>query len=308
MNSWIVLLYGLPAKQNAGRVQIWRKLKKFGALQLKTSAYVLPDEPVHHERFQWLATQIRDRGGDATLIRVSEIEGLPHEKVVAMFNDARAVEYSELINEISGFMRANKKRLTDGFSAGLESLQVRYHEIREADYFQCEKGQLAQIMLRQAEALAHKAAPHNRSRPRSRRREYVGRIWLTRPRPQIDRVASAWLIRKFIDPKAKFVFGTDLKKFPDAIPYDMFEVEFSHRGEDCTFETLMKCFGIEDRAVQAISEMVHDADLEDGKFKRFDCIGIDRILCGWGKLNWPDEQILARGFELFDSVYATLSR
>src|ERR1044071_3594503 len=97
MNSWIVLLYGLPTKQNAGRVQLWRKLKKFGALQLKTSAYVLPDEPRHYERFQWLATQIRDDGGEATLIRVSEIEGLRHEKVVQLFNDARTSYYAELI-------------------------------------------------------------------------------------------------------------------------------------------------------------------------------------------------------------------
>src|SRR5260221_13340762 len=100
MNSWILLLYGLPTKQNAGRVQLWRKLKKFGALPLKTSAYALPDEPVHYERFQWLAEQIRSGGGEATLIRVSEIEGLPHEKVVQMFNEARSRDYLDLIGAV----------------------------------------------------------------------------------------------------------------------------------------------------------------------------------------------------------------
>src|SRR2546422_557692 len=106
-NSWILLLYGLPTKQNAGRVQLWRKLKKFGALALKTSGYVLQDEPVHYERFQWLSTQIRDAGGDATLIRVSEIEGMPHEKVVQLFNDARAADYTALLSEVTDLIRAN---------------------------------------------------------------------------------------------------------------------------------------------------------------------------------------------------------
>lgn len=304
MNSWIVLLYGLPTKQNAGRVQLWRKLKKFGALQLKTSAYVLPDEPIHHERFQWLATQIRDDGGEATLIRVSEIEGLPHEKVIEQFNEARGKDYAELIGGLSEFVRANKKRRAESFVSQLEKFQSRFLEIREMDYFSCPKAQTAQMLMKQAESMQSGQAPG----PRLKIKEYLGRKWLTRPRPQIDRVASAWLIRRFIDPKATFVFGTNTKRFPDAIPYDMFEVDLSHHGDDCTFETLVKRFAIGDRAVQAIAEMVHDADLEDGKFKRVDCIGIDRILSGWGKLNWPDEQILARGFELFDSVYATLSR
>src|SRR5689334_4658997 len=110
--SWILLLYGLPTKQNAGRVQLWRKLKKFGALALKTSGYVLPDEPVHYERFQWLSKQIRDAGGDATLIRVSEIEGMPYEKVVQLFNEARSTDYATLITDVTELIRANKKKVS----------------------------------------------------------------------------------------------------------------------------------------------------------------------------------------------------
>ena len=135
MNSWILILYTLPTSQNAGRVQLWRKLKKFGALALKTSAYVLPDEPVHYERFQWLAEQIRAGGGEATLIKVSEIEGLPHEKVVQLFNDARAKDYAELIAELSDFVRKNKKKVGEEYHAELEKFQGRFHELREMDYF-----------------------------------------------------------------------------------------------------------------------------------------------------------------------------
>ncbi len=305
MNSWILILYTLPTSQNAGRVQLWRKLKKFGALPLKTSAYVLPDEPMHYERFQWLAEQIRTGGGEATLIKVSEIEGLPHEKVVQLFNDARAKDYAELIAELSEFLRKNRKKAGAEFHAELEKFQSRFHELREMDYFNCPKAQDAQMLLRQAEGLLIKSKG---AAPRVDKKRFLGRKWLTRPRPEIDRVASAWLIRHFIDKDAKFVYAPNPRDIPDAVPYDMFEVEFTHHGEDCTFETLVKRFGIEDKFVQAIAEMVHDADLEDGRFKRTECVGLDRVLKGFAVLNFTDEQILAKGFELFDALFAGLRR
>jgi hypothetical protein len=305
MNSWILILYSLPARQNAGRVQLWRKLKKFGALSLKTSAYVLPDEPVHYERFQWLAEQIRSGGGEATLIRVSEIEGLPHEKVVQMFNDARAKDYGELIADLTEFVRKNKKKLGEEFHADFEKLQNRFHELREMDYFNCPKAEDAQMLLRQAEGLTRKSKD---KAPRLERKRYIGKKWLTRPRPYIDRVASAWLIKHFIDKDAQFIFAASPKDHPDAIPYDMFEVEFTHHGDDCTFETLVKRFGIEDKTVLAIAEMVHDADVEDGKFKTVECVGIDRVLGGFAVLKFTDDQILAKGFELFDALYAKLRK
>jgi hypothetical protein len=306
MNSWILILYGLPTRQNAARVQLWRKLKKFGAIALKTSAYVLPDKPVHFERFQWLATQIRSGGGEATLIRVSEIEGLPQEKVVQLFNDARAKDYSDLVAELSDFIRANKRKLTDDFHVALEKYQARLHELREMDYFSCPKAQDALMLLKQAETLLSRGSAQDKGRVS--RKRFNGRQWLTRPRPHIDRVGSAWLIRRFIDAKASFVFSPNSKDFPDAVPYDMFEVDFSHQGDDCTFETLVKRFGIEDKAVLTIAEMIHDADLEDGKFKRNECIGIDRVLSGWNKMGIGDQQVLTKGFDVFDALYEGLKR
>ena len=139
-------------------------------------------------------------------------------------------------------------------------------------------------------------------------KEYVGRTWLTRPRPEIDRVGSALLIVKFIDAKAKFVFDPDPSSHPAAIPYDMFEVEFSHHGNDCTFETLVKRFGIADKDVLKIAEMVHDADLEDGKFQTTECIGIDRVLKGWAKGGLSDSDLLERGSQCFDALYRQLQK
>jgi hypothetical protein len=119
-------------------------------------------------------------------------------------------------------------------------------------------------------------------------------------------VGSAWLIRSFFDPKAEFVFADSPKRHPAAIPYDMFEAEFSLHGEDCTFETLVKRFSLADKAVLKMAEMVHDADLEDGKFQTKECVGLDRLLKGWAKTGLTDEELLARGTECFEALYQSL--
>jgi len=139
-------------------------------------------------------------------------------------------------------------------------------------------------------------------------KQYHGKTWLTRLRPEIDRVGSAWLISKFIDPEAKFVFVPTVQAVPEAIPFDMLDAEFSHHGNNCTFETLTKRFAIVDKAVAKIGEMVHDADLDDARFQRVECVGIDRVLKGWAKQGLPDEEILRRGFECFDALYAFWQR
>ncbi|MBU6399591.1 MAG: chromate resistance protein [Verrucomicrobia bacterium] len=299
--SWLLLLYGLPTGQTAGRVSLWRKLKKFGALQLKTSAYVLPNTPVHAERFQWLAKQVRDDGGEATLIRVTEIEGLTDADLARLFNDARARDYAEHMKAVGGFIRRQQRRRTDSYTADLEKLAHRFNEIRAIDYFHCPNAHDAEMLLQRAEGLVK---PRGRQAPKLARREFAGRTWLTRPRPEIDRVGSAWLIRRCIDTRARFVFAASPAEHPAAIPYDMFDVEFTHQGDDCTFETLLKRFDIQDAAARRIGEMIHDADLEDGKFGRREGFGLDRLFKGWARLGWTDEKILARGFECFEALYA----
>lgn len=304
-NKWILLLYGLPTKKGAARVNLWRQLKKCGALALKTSAYLLPDKAEHHERLQWLAQQVRDGGGEATIIHVTEIEGLKHEDIVRQFNEARATDYAGLLTALNELIAQNRKRLTDTFATDLERLTRQFEEIRKIDFFDCARAQDAQMLLKRAEGLRSSKAKAASVLPT---RRFMGKTWLTRPRPEIDRVGSAWLIRNFIDPEAKFVFANDPAKHRDAIPYDMFEVEFSHHGDDCTFETLVKRFGIADKAVWKLAEMVHDADLEDGKFQTTECIGIDRVLKGWGKSGLSEEELLRRGGECFDALYQQLKK
>jgi len=307
--SWLFLLFNLPAKQSSGRVKVWRRLKKFGAIQLKTSTYVLPDEPVQYERFQWLAKEIVDTGGEATLVRVKDIEGMPHAAIVALFNEARAREYDELSEPLNLLIKGSKtrKQSPDNFSNQLQKLRQRYQETRDIDYFQSSRGEDLQRLLQKAEALE---SPKKRPEPTTRLRveDYRDKMWLTRPRPEIDRVGSAWLIHKFIDPNAKFVFANTPAEFPRAIPYDMFEVEFSHRGDQCTFETLIQRFGMRDRAVLRLAEFIHDADVEDDKFHRIEGFGVEQIFKGWAKQGLTDQDILSKGFECFDALYAQFKK
>ncbi len=300
--SWLLLLYSLPTRQKTGRVAIWRRLKKFGAIQIKTSTYLLPDNPPQYEHFQWLAQQIRDFGGDATLVRMREIEGIPNEKLIALFNRARDEEYGAIKKSLHGFLARGTKVDPEIRAAELERLTRQFRAIRDIDFFQSARGQDVQMLLRRAEGARKKTLP--RLDPRN----YRGKTWLTRPRPEIDRVGSVWLIRRFIDPRAKFVFAAAVPPNREILPFDMVDVEFSHHGDCCTFETLIRRFGIEDKAVKKIAEMIHDADLEDAKFQRSECIGIDRVLKGWAKSGMNDSQILSHGFECFDGLYSFLQR
>lgn len=303
--NWLLLLYALPARKGSSRVSLWRQLKKSGAIALKTSTYVLPDATPHRERFQWLAQQVRQGGGDATLIYATDIEGTSDEEIMRMFNAARGEEYAKLASEIGAFITINRKKAEDNFAAELERFAARLEEIRQIDFFTAPQAEEARMQLERARAL------HAKKRPEPitlSTKKYLGRVWLTRPRPEIDRVGSAWLIRRFIDPKARFVFASDVARHPDALPYDMADVEFSHHGDDCTFETLVKRFALDDPALGQIAEMVHVADIDDGKFARTEAIGIDRVLKGWGRLGLSDEALLEKGGECFDALYEYLRK
>ena len=303
--TWLLLLYALPTPQNTERVNLWRKLKKFGAVALKTSGYVLPDDPAQYERFQWLSKQIRDAGGEATLIRVADLEGMSNEEIIGMFNEARAAEYKELATACRETL--DGKRKGEELAAEVARHQRRFREIREVDYFNSPGVHDAQVVLeRAAKTLGvHKGGT---AVPKLEARAFVGKTWLTRPRPGVDRAGSAWLLRRFIDAKAKFIFGMDPATHAKAIPFDMADVELSHHGQDCTFETLVKRFGISDKAALKMAEMVHDADLEDEKFQRSECIGINAVLTGWARTAITDNELLARGIECFEGLYQSLRR
>jgi len=303
--TWLLLLLRLPATHKAERVAIWRKLKKSGAIQIQTSTYVLPDEPARYELFQWLTQEIRSAGGDATLVRAREIEGLPNEKLIELFNTARAKEYAALRESLRRALSQRRKtRSSPAVGDNLDRVRKQFREIRQTDFFNCPRAQDVEMLFRKMEG----TQPREASVLKAATRDYGGRTWVTRPRPEIDRAGSAWLIRKFIDPKAKFIFAKRVPANGRAVSFDMLDAEFSHHGEDCTFETLLKRFRIQDKAAHKIGEMIHDADLDDEKFQRTECIGIDRVLKGWAREGISDQEILRRGLQCFDGLYAFLRR
>jgi len=303
--TWLLLLLRLPATHKAERVAIWRKIKKSGAIQIQTSTYILPDEPGRYELFQWLTQEIRSAGGDATLVRAREIEGLPNEKLIELFNTARAKEYATLRESLRGALSHRRKtRSSPAVADNLDRVRKQFREIRQTDFFNCPRAEDVEMLLRKMEGTQLGEA----SVSKAATRDYRGRTWVTRPRPEIDRAGSAWLIRKFIDPKAKFIFAKTVPANGRAVSFDMLDAEFSHHGEDCTFETLLKRFRVQDKAAHKIGEMIHDADLDDEKFQRTECIGIDRVLKGWAREGISDQEILRRGLQCFDGLYAFLRR
>jgi len=291
----------MPATQGSRRVEIWRKLKRYGALALPSSGYLLPHSPENQERLEWLAAAIRKYKGRASVIQVQSIDDLPSEQLRAMLVDARSRDYEALMKEL-------KKCLSGagGSSGQLARYRKRFQEIVAIDFFHSPLRGRVEALLARAD---NQFSPEPPAAGRAARggKQYANRIWITRPRPGIDRVSSAWLIRRFIDAKARFAFAENPKASPEAVPFDMFQGGgFGHRGEDCTFQTLQKEFAIRDARVSAVAQIIHDADLGDQKFGREEGIGLERVLIGWAQQGVGDEELLERGMQLIEGLYHSL--
>ncbi len=299
--SWLLLLYSLPAKSGALRLSLWRQLKRLGAVPLKTSASVLPDRPELYESFQWLGQRVREQGGAATLVRANDVDGVSDDELVAMFQQTRAAEYDEIITAARPLLPA-RGRKPKAAPEEVEKLASRFQAVRQVDFFDCPKAEDVEMLLRRLGDGASGA----KARPLSAK-NYLKRVWLTRPRPEVDRVGSAWLIQRFIDPQATFVFAANASAHPVALPYDMVGVEFGHHGDDCTFETLLKRFTLEDAALKKVAAIIHDADLGDGRHRTQEGAGLLAIFRGWAQMGWTDHAILARGFDCFDALHRLLS-
>jgi hypothetical protein len=295
---WLLLVFSLPTAKASERVGVWRKLQRYGAVALPASGYVLPNNAINQERFEWLATSIRGSKGQAAVAHVAVFDELGDEQIEGMFNEARTRDYQSLEKEIRKL--APRKRNGTGNPAILR-IKKRLGQIAEIDFFG------APVRARIEEAMRQLEGDDVSNKGRSGKenpKDYRGRTWITRPQPGIDRVASAWLITRYIDGQAKFAFDKDARRHPDAIPFDMFNAGgFGHAGNDCTFETLMKSFGIKDSRLKLVAEAVHDADFADERFGRTEALGIDRILDGWNRQGMANEDVLRRGMEMIEGLY-----
>ena len=294
---WLLLVFSLPSGRASARVEVWRKLQRYGALALRSSGYVLPNRPANQEKLEWLATAIRNYKGQASVVRVQAFDDLSDKRLRQLFTEARVRDYEKLLRELKKLLSLSPARRPAGT---LSRLRRQFQEIAAIDFF--ENPLRAQVETALARADEPATKPGQKAKA-----QYLNRVWMTRPRPGIDRVSSAWLIRRFIDPRARFVFGDDPGLHPEAVPFDMFAAEgFGHRGEDCSFETLCKEFAIRDGKVKRIAQIIHDADLEDEKFGRVEGQGLDRVLNGWARQDVPDDELLRRGMELIEGLSSGL--
>jgi hypothetical protein len=299
-SKWILLVFTLPTSKASERVQMWRKLQRFGSIPFRNAGSLLPNTPENQERFEWLATAIRASKGEASILQIQAIDDVSSGDLQDQFRKVRTRDYMELIKDLQKLKPSAK-----GPSAQVLRLRRRFEEIVAIDFFTSPLRRKAEEALAQAEQTG--AKPSVSKEGGASKAEYQKRTWITRPRPGIDRVSSAWLISRFIDAKPKFIFDNNPASHPDAIPFDMFQgVGFGHEGDHCTFETLCLAFDISDKRVLTLAHAIHDADLEDGKFGRHEGHAMNQILRGWAAQNVPDDQLLRRGMDLIEGFYSSI--
>jgi hypothetical protein len=306
----LLLLVGVPPTPSSLRVRVWRRLRSLGAVPLKRSAYLLPDTPERYEDFQWLAQEIQREGGDATLIRVQQIENMSQGDVLRLFHEPRDHDYRQLAARYRKILKKlEQKSSARSTQEELARLARDHQRIRDVDFFGAPGGAEVRRLEEVVAMRTRRPEPVRREdRPTLDLTKLKGRRWVTRPRPHIDRIASAWLIKRFIDTDAQFLFAPPAEFPQDAIPFDAPGVELSHQGEDCTFETLVKRASLRDRRLKRLSELVHEADLRDGKYPNEEARGIDLAVRALLAASAEDHQVLAQGMALFEGLYATTSR
>ena len=314
---WLALLTTLPPTPTRHRVGVWRKLQRMGAVRLRGAGWILPETPETTELFQWLVQEIQSVRGEATLLRVDRVETTNDDEMAGLFHKARAVEYQVVIQGCREILRSldryqgNHRRSIAQLRGKLDGLKRELDRVQSIDYLNAPAGARARTLwettakrLRAAETRppATRGGRHRTSLPPR------GGTWVTRPRPHIDRIASAWLIKRFCDPEAKFAFADAADAARKGIPFDVLGADFGHHGEDCTFETLVKRFAIKDRRVTVVAEIVHEADLHDGKFTRNEAAGVDLAINGLVEAIPDDHELLEHGMAIFEGLYTVLKQ
>jgi len=295
--AWLLLLHQLPARPAYARVKLWRRLQALGAVAVKNAVYALPAGPQAQEDFEWVLKEIGENGGEGLIVEARLIDGLTDEAARALFSTAREADYRALAKEI----RAIDKGASPSHVA---RLRVEAARIAAIDFFGANGRE--DVEARLAALSAGDTAPGLAPRLLV---PGPGQVWVTRRNVHVDRIGSAWLIRRFIDPDAvfKFVSAKGYRPRKGELRFDMFDAEYTHEGDRCTFEVLLLRSGRDDPALTAIGEIVHDIDLKDNKFARVEAGGIAALIDGLAHSGLSDMQRVEQGGRLFDNLYALFS-
>ncbi len=315
-SHWLLLIHQLPPKPDYFRVKIRRRLQRIGAVALKNTVYLLPQTEQTMEDFQWVLREIAEGGGEAAICEAAFVGGLNHDQIVTLFQTARDADYRQLVEEAQTLIEAlpenepMKEEQRMQLIHDLGRLKRRFDDTATLDFFNASGREAAEELIGRLEARTQDAQPPERGEASQSLAALQGRVWVTRKGIHIDRMASAWLIRRFIDPEAtfRFVSPRTYQHQADELRFDMFDAEFTHEGARCTFEVLLDRAGLTDPALRAIAEIVHDIDIKDERFQREEAMGIDRLVAGLAMAHKADEDRLARGSAIFDDLYAYFQR
>jgi hypothetical protein len=299
---WLLLIHQIPPDPSYLRVKVRRRLRRIGATALKSTVYVLPANDPAREHFEWLAREVCAGGGDAILCEARFIGGTSDEEVRDLFRGEREAEYAEIVRAMQEITLGNPD---EGQVARIARARRRMAAVTELDFFDAPGRAAAERAIMDAQARLAGTAEPTPDAPAHTLEAIRGKTWVTRRGVHVDRMASAWLIRHFIDPDARFCFvdPDGYRPAPHEVRFDMYEAEFTHEGDHCTFEVLSAVAAPEDAALRAVAEIVHDIDLKDGKFGRPEAAGVERMITGIQEGTPSDDERLARGAVLFEGLY-----
>ena len=317
---WLLLIHQLPAKPAYARVKVWRRLQALGAVTVKGAVYALPANAETREDFAWLAKEIVESGGEAIVCEAALVDGLSDGELQALFESARDEDYQTIAAEARDLAARLADDLPDNALAEIAGQVARLRKqldtVVAIDFFGADGREPADGLVSGLEARLQREDTAVNTERTDGEPAATGepgrlkdRVWVTRQGVQIDRIASAWLIRRFIDKGARFKFvpGTGYAATAGELRFDMFEGEFTHRGDRCTFEVLLAEAGLDDPALGAIGEIIHDIDLKDGKYGREEAAGIRTLIAGIASSHNDDNQRLERGGAVFDDLHRSFA-
>lgn len=313
--KWLLLIHQIPPKPNTLRMKVWRRLQQVGAVAIKQSVYVMPLSEQSREDLSWTLKEIVEGGGDGSISEARFVKGLSDEQILALFHSARKSDYQKLLQETNALLAEWSSGESDPRDpatrgpAQVAKLQRRLDEIAAIDFFQTPERATVELQLKELGDLLSKQ-PSAEDTVNEGIGDVMGKTWVTRSNLFVDRIACGWLIRRFVDKTAafKFVPNPHYSPKPNEVRFDMFDGEYTHEGDQCTFEVMIQRFQIKDHALGPLAEVVHDIDLKDERFSRSETAGLNALLTGLVNEHPDDDQRMSEGFRLFDNLYAYYQR
>lgn len=319
--GWLLFFYSVPSKPVSNRMKIWRKLLKAGAVQLKGAVYIMPFNDENYEFLQWLVSEIAGMKGEGAFVKIEKVDTMKDEEIVTLFDRQRANDYKVIQKELedierrtSSIQKGTKTQSIKTISKQFSKLLKDFEGIKKIDFFLSKEGRTLDRKIKsvKTEIKDLSGAETKKQSPKEIITKaidsYQGKKWVTRKKPFIDRMASAWLIRKFIDKKASFDFidENDVQTLnKGTIAFDVRAGEFTHAGDLCTFEALIKSFGLKDKILKKMAEIVHNLDMKDEKYSAPEAKGLEDILSGIRKTAKNDTEALEKGMSVFEMLYVS---